>query len=780
MGRLSLLFALAGFAAFAQDAQLASQAVGVMEQRCWGCHGSALSQSGLRLDSLEAALRGGNRGPAIVAGKAAQSRVVQAIRRTGDLAMPPGPKLPDAEIAIIEKWIGAGAVWPKTATAGAPVQTWWSFQKPVRPQVPALKDSWVRTPVDAFILQKLTAEKLKPAREADRRTLARRAYLDLHGLPPTVEQVEKFANDPAPDAYEQVIDELLASPRYGEKWGRHWLDLARYGDTAGFEQDPYLLYAWRYRDYVIDSFNNDKPYDRFVKEQIAGDELYPDDPASMTGTGFYTVGPNRDMLYKVEDINRVETLIDWVDTTGSVFLGLTVGCARCHDHKFDPITQRDYMALQAIFQNAEKTRVFLQYDPARGYDLQENARTARLWEIADQFQALGAGGGGRRGAGAAADATPPAPAKPRSPEDEQKLKALEQQVVQMFRNIRPGPFAPGIHDIGRESPTRSYLPARNGRPAEPVPPGFLSVLGGGKVPEPPIEATTSGGRTALANWIATKDNPLFARVMVNRIWHFHFGRGLIATPSDLGHRAGTPSHPELLDWLTTEFVDNGWSMKKLHKLIMTSSAYRQGSEVSKDANDRDAANLYLSHFNRRRLLPEEIRDAMLQSSGSLNLKMAGRPVVPEVAREELYGLSGNNMWQVTANVEEHKRRSIYMLSRRTFRPAMFESFDAPDGIQSCSRRVESNTAPQSLTLLNGQWTMQESNRLAEKLSAIADDAELAQKAWQAVYTRSPREEEVRSVRTFLERQAAELGSRKAAVVELARVLFNTNEFLYVD
>src|SRR5262249_11999844 len=317
------------------------------------------------------------------------------------------------------------------------------------------QDPWVRTAVDAFILQKLTAERLKPAREADRRTLVRRAYLDLHGLPPTAEQVEKFANDPAADAYEKLIDELLASPRYGEKWGRHWLDFARYGDTAGFEQDPYLLYAWRYRDYVIDSFNNDKPYDRFVKEQIAGDELYPDDPASMTGTGFYTVGPNRDMLYKVEDINRVETLIDWVDTTGSVFLGLTVGCARCHDHKFDPIPQRDYMALQAIFHNVEKTRVFLQYDPARQFDLQEAARTAQLWEIADQFQALGAGGGrGGRGTGAAggANAAPTTPPPPRSPQDQEKLKALEQRVLGMFRNVRPGPFAPGIHDIGRESP----------------------------------------------------------------------------------------------------------------------------------------------------------------------------------------------------------------------------------------------------------------------------------------------------------------------------------------
>jgi hypothetical protein len=774
MGRLILATVLGALAISAQDAQVASRALAVLEQRCWGCHSASLSQSGLRLDSREAILRGGKRGPAMVAGKAAQSRLVQAIHRTGELGMPPGPKMPEAEIALIEQWIDAGAPWPETRTATSkPAQTWWSFQNPVRPNVPAVQSAWVRTPIDAFILQKLGNEKLKPAREADRRTLARRAYLDLHGLPPTAEQLDQFANDPAPDAYEKLIDALLASPRYGEKWGRHWLDLARYGDTAGFEQDPFLLYAWRYRDYVIDSFNNDKPYDRFVKEQIAGDELYPDDPVAMSGTGFYTVGPNRDMLYKVEDINRVETLIDWVDTTGSVFLGLTVGCARCHDHKFDPIPQRDYMALQAIFHNAEKTRVFLQYDPARGYDLSENARTSKLWEIADQFQALGVGGGAAGRAGAT-------PAAPRSPEDEKKLKALEQQVVQMFRNIRPGPFAPGIHDIGRESPTKAYLPGRNGRPPEAVPAGFLSALGGGTVPTPPIEATTSGGRTALANWIATADNPLFARVMVNRLWHFHFGRGLVATPSDLGHRAGLPSHPELLDWLATEFVAGGWSMKKLHKLIMTSSVYRQATEVSQEAKDHDADNLYLSHFNSRRLLPEEIRDTMLQSSGSLNLKMAGRPVVPEIAREELYGLSGNNMWQVTADVSEHRRRSIYMLSRRTFRPAMFETFDAPDGIQSCSRRVESNTAPQSLTLLNGMWTMQEAGRLAEKLEGIDDDGALIGKAWLAVYARPPRDEEVRSTRTFLERQTAELGSKKAATVELIRVLFNTNEFLYVD
>ncbi len=366
------------------------------------------------------------------------------------------------------------------------------------------------------------------------------------------------------------------------------------------------------------------------------------------------------------------------------------------------------------------------------------------------------------------------------PEDEPKLKAIEQQLVQMYKNYKPGPFAPGIHDIGRETPTRAWLPGRNGRPPEAVAPAFLSALGGATVPEPPVDALSTGNRKALANWIATTENPLTARVMVNRIWQNHFGQGLMATPSDFGHRGGMPSNPELLDWLTTEFTANGWSIKKLTRLIMTSSAYRQSSEVSKDAVDHDAANLYLSHFNRRRLLPEEIRDAMLQTSGALNLKMAGRPVVPEIAKEELYGLSGNGMWPVTVNTEEHTRRSIYMLVRRTFRPALFESFDAPEGIQSCSRRVESNTAPQSLTLLNGQWTVNEANRLAEKLTAAADDTELIRKAWLAVYSRAAKPEDVTGAQAFMERQTAELGSRKAAASELVRVLYNTNEFLYVD
>jgi mono/diheme cytochrome c family protein len=767
MSRLLLAFVVGASAVSAQDAQLATRALGVLEQRCVVCHGPALSQSGLRLDSRDAALKGGTRGPAIVAGNAAQSRLVQAIRRNGDVLMPPGPKLPDAEIATLERWIAAGAQWP-AATAKAPAQTWWSFKPPVRPQPPAVKDAWVRTPVDAFILQKLVTEKLKPAREADRRTLARRAYLDLHGLPPTAEQLDKFANDSAADAYEKLIDELLASPRYGEKWGRHWLDLARYGDTAGFEQDPYLLYAWRYRDYVIDSFNNDKPYDRFVKEQIAGDELYPDDPPSMSGTGFYTVGPNRDMLYKVEDINRVETLIDWVDTTGSVFLGLTVGCARCHDHKFDPISQRDYMALQAIFHNAEKTRVFLQYDPARGYDLSENSRTARLWEIADQFQALGDGGRG----GSGGQATP-APA--RSPEDEKKLRALEQQVVQMFRNLRPGPFAPGIHDIGRESPTKAYLPARNGRPPEPVPPGFLTVLGGGKVPEPPIEATTSGGRTALANWIATKDNPLFARVMVNRLWHFHFGRGLVATTSDLGHRAGAPSHPELLDWLATEFVGSGWDVRAMQRLIVTSATYRQSSTLTAALRERDPDNRLLARGPRQRLPAELIRDTALAASGLLNEKIGGPSVLPYqpagLWEEMAFGEGFSAQSYVQSHGPDLYRRGMYTFWKRTVPPASLATFDAPDREKCTARRAFTNTPLQALTLMNDPTYVEAARGLAQRALLEGGTGESARIAYafRLATARKPSGKETGVLKKLLERRLDSFRKDRRAAARLVAV-----------
>ena len=370
-----------------------------------------------------------------------------------------------------------------------------------------------------------------------------------------------------------------------------------------------------------------------------------------------------------------------------------------------------------------------------------------------------------------------------TPDHAAALHKIEIQLVSMFTGFKAGPFAPSVHDISREAP-KTFLPQRPGKPLEEVGPGFLTALGGGDIPEPPIDATSTGRRKALANWIASQAQSAAARVMVNRIWQYHFGNGLVATPSDLGVPRRAPSHPELLDWLATEFVANGWSMKKLHKLIMTSSVYRQSSDVVEGsrriATPRTA---YLSHFNRRRLLPEEIRDSMLQSSGALNLKMGGRPVVPAVAREELYGLS-----RAQQHVDHHceprrstQRRSIYMLSRRTFRPAMFESFDAPDGIRSCSRRVESNTAPQSLTLLNGQWTVEESNRLARSSwLGRCRRVRCRRPGLAAILVRDP-DRKSWNARAFLRAPDSGVGSPvTAAAAELARVLFNTNEFLYVD
>jgi hypothetical protein len=790
----------------AQDA-MAKRAVQVLQAQCSGCHGGNVAMSDLRIDSREALLKGGQRGSAVKSGSSQSSLLIQAVNHSGKLAMPPGKKIEAADAELLTRWVDAGAPWPQ-------VSKWWSFQPPVRPAVPAISDPWVRTTIDAFILEKLRAAKLQPAAAADPRALIRRVYYDMHGLPPTPDVIEKFVNDKSSDAYEKLVDGLLASPRYGEKWGRHWLDLVRYGDTAGFEQDPYLLYAWRYRDYVIESFNQDKPYDRFVKEQIAGDELYPDDPVAQTGTGYYTVSPNRDMLFKVEDVNRVETLTDYVDTTGAVFLGLTVACARCHDHKFDPISQRDYYRMQAIFVPAEKTRIFLQYDPARGYDLAENIRHAKLREIGDQLEAIlkpyqkrlsdeklaklpadvrdaFATEEGRRTPAQRAvveenrKKISPGAEEVRAiltPEHAAALHKIEVQLVGMFTGFKAGPFAPGVRDISREAP-KTFLPAKAGAKPEAVNAGLLSALGGGDISEPPVDATSTLRRKALAEWIASPSNPLTARVIVNRIWQYHFGKGLVSTPSDFGVRGATPTHPELLDWLATEFVANGWSMKKLQRQILLSSVYRQSTTPSSDAQQRDAENKLLSHMNRRRLFPEEMRDGMLQASGALNLKMGGRPVVPPVDKEELYGLSQSpdSMWIVTANPDEQRRRSVYMFSRRTFRPAMFENFDAPDGIRTCARRESSNTAPQSLTLLNGRWTTDESRRLGALIcQGNPDSAEIVKQAWRAVLGRQPDASELERGQKFLQLQTSELGSMTAAASELARALFNSNEFLYVD
>ncbi len=774
----------------------AAEPVTLLQAKCAACHGDSSGMSGLKITSRENVLKGGKRGAAVVPGKATESLLYQAVAGTGPLRMPPGGGLKLEEVQAIRDWIDDGAKW----TQG----TWWAFTKPVRPPVPAPGVH----PIDAFVNEKLKIAGLRPSPEADRLTLIRRAAYDLTGLPPTKAQIDAFLNDQAPNAWEKVIDQLQASPRYGEKWGRHWLDLARYGDTAGFEQDPYLLLAWRYRDYVIKSFNDDKPYDRFAREQIAGDELYPTDPGARTGTGFYRVGTNRDMLFKVEDVNLVEKRIDMVDTTAAVFLGLTVGCARCHDHKFDPIPQKDYYRMQAIFQPAIADKVFLDYNPARNYDIAENNRTFKLWQISaeiakinkpyqDQIRerklatlpeelaaALRAVENKRNQRQAQLVSENPDALKIGQSEidalmtqaDKERMAAIAKRLLQTFTGYGPPPMSAGIIDAGADAP-KTFIAVR-GNPenyGEEVQPGFLTALGGGNAPETPAHAATTFRRKALAEWLATPENPLFARVMVNRIWQFHFGSGLEKSPSDFGIRGGNPTHPELLDWLATEFAAKGWSIKQMNKLIMTSAAYKRSADPGDAAQAKDPANDLLSHMNRRRLEAEEIRDASLQVTGELNLKMGGVPIVPPLTKEEMFGMIGNpaSAWMVTADAAEHQRRSIYMLSRRTFQQPMAQAFDGPDGVLTCPRRNESTTAPQSLALLNSGFTMQRSKALAGKVTDAVS-------AWERVYGRAPSAEEKMAAEQFLDRQQKLAGSREAALAELVRGLMNTNEFLYVD
>ena len=780
------------------------QAVSLLQQRCAQCHGDSSGMSGLKVTSRENLLKGGSRGTALVPGKSSESALYKAVAHIGDVAMPPGGALKPDEVQLLKDWIDGGAAWSSGAATTSAANTWWAFRKPVRPAVP----SGTANPIDAFIDRKLRAAGIPAAPEADRLTLIRRASYDLLGLPPSKEQIEQFLADKSPNAWEHVIDSLLASPRYGEKWGRHWLDLARYGDTAGFEQDPYLLLAWRYRDYVIKSFNDDKPYDRFTKEQIAADELYPTDPEARTGTGFYRVGTNRDMLFKVEDVNLVEKRIDMVDTTGAVFLGLTVGCARCHDHKFDPIPQKDYYRMQAIFQPAVSEKVFLDYNPARNYDIAENTRTFKLWQIADDIARVNKKYQDElrekklAALPAELQAAFRAPEDKRTPAqlqlvsenpnaikisqgeidaimsqaDKERMDAIARRLLQTFTGYGPPPMSAGITDVGRDAP-KTFIAIRGNPEAygEEVQPGFLSSLGGGDVPEAPLHAASTLRRKALAEWIASPDNPLFARVMVNRIWQFHFGSGLARSSSDFGIRGGLPTHPELLDWLATEFAAKNWSVKSMHKLIMMSDAYRRDANPGDVALAKDPANELLSHMNRRRLEAEEIRDASLLVSGELSLKMGGVPVVPPLSKEEMFGMIGNpaSAWMVTADPAEHKRRSIYLLSRRTFQQPMAQAFDGPDGVLTCPRRNESTTAPQSLALLNSGFTMDRAKALAAKISDPVA-------AWERIYGRAPSAEEKAAADRFLTKQQSLLGSREAAMAELVRGLMNTNEFLYVD
>jgi hypothetical protein len=699
---------------------------------------------------------------------------------------------------------------------------WWAFQKVVKPAVPQPKShAWVKNEIDSFILAKLEEKNLTPAPPADRVTLIRRATLDLTGLVPTPEEVQAFVSDPSPEAFTKVVDRLLESPRYGERWARHWLDLARYADSEGFKSDETRPNIWRYRDYVIDSFNQDKPYDRFMKEQIAGDELYPRDPAALVATGFNRHFPDESNARKLME-RRQEILNDITDTVGATFLGLTFACARCHDHKFDPILQKDYYRLQAFFANTriedhlaldsgehrdEYQRQYATWD-AKTKDIREEMHKLVEPELAslykenfDKFPAE-------------IQAAITAPAAERTPiqwqmyykarpqiehgeeeaahglkgEAKQHWKDLQTQLA-AFDPIKPAPepIAQAMIDNGRESP-KTHVLAVGVYDAykEEVEPGFLSILDPGPAHiVPPADIASTGRRTALAEWLGSPENPLTPRVMVNRIWHYHFGQGIAGTPSDFGAMGERPVNPALLDYLAATFVENGWSVKKMHRLIMLSSTYQESARPNPDAAKVDPEDRLAWRYNRHRLEGEAIRDSILEVSGRLNLKMGGPGVFPPLPA----GVETRGGWKKDEAASEADRRSVYVFVRRNTRYPMFEVFDMPDTHESCPRRNATVTAPQALELLNNELVLDWSRALAGRVWNDAGMTPEAQvdRAWRFVYARAATADERKEALAFLDRQSSMLSSRlsqddarKAALADLCHMLVNSNEFLYVN
>ncbi|MFI5460657.1 MAG: DUF1549 and DUF1553 domain-containing protein [Isosphaerales bacterium] len=618
----------------------------------------------------------------------------------------------------------------------------WAFVAPQRPQVPRVKEvSWVKSAIDAFILGRLEERRLAHAPPADRATLLRRLSFDLTGLPPTLDEQDAFLADRSPLAYERLVDRLLASPHYGERWGQHWLDLARFAETDGFEFDQARPDAWRYRDWVVNALNRDLPYDAFVRLQLAGDELRPGDPSAFIATGFNRCYPDMVDLND-QALRRQNALDDMTETTGLVFLGLTIGCARCHDHKFDPIPQSDFYSLEAFFAPARfrddfplaRARERLQYEQRMG-DRQRELSTVRaaLIRLESAWRRALAPGAplGLNDETAAAFGKPEAGRSPRDVElvfeslardrrikpdvwalvlDQAAWSARRLLLARLDRLVHGAPpdlpRARGIEEAGPTAPP-TYLLRRGDFTARgpEVAPAFPAVLCSSRsaaLARPRPSSRSTGRRTSLAEWLVRPDHPLVARVMVNRLWQHHFGRGLVATPSDFGTMGDEPSHPELLDWLATELVARGWSLKSMHRLIVTSATYRQSSRVTEERKKLDPENVLLWRQNRQRLDGEAIRDALLAVSGRLNRAMGGPSVFPELPPELSKLSSKGAVWPVSPRAEDRARRSLYVFVRRNLRYPFFEVFDRPDTNASCPRRPVTTIAPQALSLLNSR------------------------------------------------------------------------------
>jgi Protein of unknown function (DUF1553)/Protein of unknown function (DUF1549)/Planctomycete cytochrome C len=795
----------------------------VLAGTCFKCHGDKKASHGLRTDSRESLLRGGESGPAITPGKPEKSLLIQAIRYShADIRMPPDKRLPDRVVAEFERWIRLGAPWPSSlANKAFRSESHWAFEAVRKVSAPADDSGWAENPIDRFIAAKWREQGVRPARPAEPAALLRRVYFDLVGLPPSPEEMSAFLCDSSPDAWARVVERLLASPRYGERWGRHWLDVARYADTAGDNADYPIPEARFYRDYVIDSFNADKPYDRFVQEQLAGDLLAKQAPRdkyaeSVIATGFlalsrrYATGP-----YELWPL----TLEDTIETTGRAFLGLTLRCARCHDHKYDPITQKDYYALYGIFAST-------QFPWAGAEELQSKQMNR------EYFVPL----------------LPPDEAAPLLRAHERERRRLEGEIERATKDknqkevarlrgclrklLKPGLAVdlPGAYAVQEGTPVDSYVHLRGDEQqrgptvtrdvpeflrrhpnASPLsPPGredggegrvsstspltpALSPKGRGSgfATDPPEGRRSSGldippgasGRLQLAEWLTRADNPLTARVIVNRIWQHHFGKGIVTTPSNFGVRGEAPTHPELLDWLTERFIESGWSIKSMHRLILSSKTYRLASDFDEDNAARDPSNRWYWRFDRQRLDAEPIRDALLAVSGNLDL---GRPPPHPFPPIDHWAWTQHQPFK---ECYPSNHRSVYLMTQRLQRHPFLALFDGADTNTSTEARRQSTVPLQALFFMNNPFLQRQAQDFARRLIASPGDVrrriELAHAlAWSRTASVSEQDAGAQYLRNYMKDLSRSGTPNKEVELEAwtsyARVLLSANEFVYVD
>jgi hypothetical protein len=794
----------------------------LLQANCAQCHSTASPAGGLSMAALSSVLSGGKHGPALEPGNSKQSLLMQYVRGERTPRMPMGGSLPEETVASLAAAIDQMQALPKTAKK-LDSHLEWLLHKPAPPAVPQVKNSaWVVNPIDAFILQKLEAKGMNPAPPASKRALLRRVYFDLIGLPPTPEEIQDFEDNPAPDAYEKVIDRLLADTRYGERWARHWLDLARFAESDGFAIDGERPTVWRYRYYVIRSFNQDKPYDRFVQEQLAGDELPAPDGAKGGGAdrsdrlvalGFLRMGTwEADANFKTQ--LRQDVLNELTGTVGQVFLSFTVGCARCHDHKYDPIPQRDFYRLQAFFAPMKVDNREAPFSDAEGgskrmrdklrtFEDQADAADESLRkmeaDLREQYRSQAAASPAAVAGTPAAGAKETSKPEPRgdfmaalkNPKDTfftEAQKAAWKAATDRARQARElvARYHPVAYSVSDVVPPQvpdlaaTYVLAGGDLSSrgERVEPGFLqAVAGSDKTAEIPFVGGSSGRRLALAEWIASPANPLTARVMVNRLWQHHFGEGIVRTPSDFGINGDRPSHPELLDYLAAQFVERKWSMKSMHKLMLVSNTYRQSTESPSQRAyaEADPKNLLMWRMNWIRLEGEEIRDSLLAISGQLQ-KSSGGPGAFVSLPEDVAGGFEFFKW-FPSDEKQQAQRTIYTFQRRSVMNPMIEVFDGANMSEVCSRRSATVVPTQAFSLLNGDFTHSTARHFAERVVGLAgaDVDKQLDLAFLSALARRPTETERSKYKALYSGTPA-----VEALTSLGVVLFNLNEFLYLE